>query len=168
MNSEQILYRIGDWVVHVVYGLGQVTGKAKKILEGEKHTYLEVKTSDSFYWIPVVTIDNNRVRPLASKNQFKYALNIIQKPPMKMAKGYLQRKKDISQTLKNGSLYSRVRMIRDLHGRRATTKFNSNDYNVLINIKEQFLKEWTMVMDEDRNILETKLSEALKISLKNV
>ena len=36
----QIVYQIGDWLVHVDYGLGQVIGEDKKILAGEKRTFL--------------------------------------------------------------------------------------------------------------------------------
>ena len=164
MMLDEGVYKIGDWIVHVFYGLGEVIGKDRKILEGEELIFFKVETSDSLYWIPISNIDNNRIRPVASKNQFRYALTIIQEPPMKMEENYLQRRKEISHSLLDISLYTKVRMIRDLHGRRAVTKFNSNDHNVLVNITEQFLNEWTLVMDEDREILEAKLNMALKIS----
>jgi RNA polymerase-interacting CarD/CdnL/TRCF family regulator len=168
MNSEQKIYGTGDWIVHVFYGLGQVIGREKKILEGENNRFLKVKTADSLYWIPVANIENDRIRPIASKNQFRYALALIRKPPKKLSENYLERRKEISKTLKNVSLYSKARMIRDLNCRRTTSKFNSTDENVLINMKELFLNEWTLVMDEDREILEQKLNTGLKTGMGKV
>lgn len=168
MNSEQNLYKTGDWIVHVFYGLGQVTGKDTKTLDGKKHKFLKVKTIDSIYWIPVTNIDITHIRPTASRNQFKYALTLIEKPPKKLPKDYLQRKRKISETSQNISLYSKVRMIRDLHGRRASKKFDSTDNNVLKSMKEQFLNEWTLVMNEDRKKLEARLNQALKLSSEKI
>lgn len=168
MNSKQKTYGSGDWIVHVFYGLGQVIGKDKKILAGEKQRFLKVKTADSTYWIPVANIENDRVRPLASKNQFRYALSLIRKPPKKMAREYIARKKEISKTLHNVSLYSKARMIRDLNGRSSTAKFNSTENILLADMKELFLSEWALVMDEEQEILEQKLNNGLKIGLEKV
>lgn len=168
MASDKKTYSMGDWIVHVFYGLGQVIGTDKKKLEGENQSFLKVKTSDSIYWIPITNIDITRIRPLASRKQIRYALTLIKKPPKILPKDYLQRRKIILKTLNNISLYSKVRMIRDLHGRRSTTKYDSTDNNVLKNLKEQFLNEWTMVMNEDRNKLESRLNNALGVSTEKV
>lgn len=164
MNLVQRLYKPGDWIVHVDYGVGQVLGEDQKTLGGEKCRFLRVKTSDSIYWIPIKNIDNIRIRPIASKNQFRYALILIQKAPKKLAKSYLARRREIAQTLKDVSLYSKVRLMRDLNARKSTN-FNSFDSNVLVNIKEQFLLEWKLVMEEDQNKLELILKNALKTSI---
>ena len=168
MSSEQKFYGTGDWIVHVFYGLGQVLGIDNKMLDGEIQSFLKVKTSDSVYWIPTTNIDITRIRPLASQRQFRYALSLIEKSPKQLPKDYLQRRRKISKTLHNISLYSKVRMIRDLHGRRITTKYDSTDNNVLKNLKEQFLNEWTMVMNENRKNLESKLNKALVVSIEKV
>ena len=84
MNLEQKTYKTGDWIVHIFYGLGQIIGIDKRTLEGEKQMYFRVKTSDIVYWIPVIKIDFNRIRPIASINQIRYALAIVKKPPKKL------------------------------------------------------------------------------------
>jgi len=168
MILEQNPHRVGDWIIHVFYGLGQIIGIDQKTLEGEERMFLKVKTSDSLYWIPISNTDNDRIRPLATKGQFRHALSIIQQAPEKMAENYLQRRKDISQNLLDVSLYSKVRMIRDLHGRKSITKYDSSDHYVLDNIKDQFLNEWTLVMDEDREVLEIKLNDALELSIEKI
>ncbi len=168
MNSEVNTYKKGDWIVHIFFGLGQVIGIDKRTLDGEKQNYLRVKTSENHYWIPVVNVDINRVRPVAMKNQIKYAFTLVQRPPKKLSRDYMVRRKEISQKLNKVSLYSNVRLIRDLKGRRATSKFNMNDDNVLKNIMKQFLDECVLVMDEEHKTVENKLNNALTKSIEKI
>lgn len=168
MSSEEEIYGTGDWIVHVFYGLGQVIGKEKKLLEGEKQPFLKVKTADSLYWIPVANLENNRIRPIASINQFRYAFSLIRKPPKQLSEDHIVRKKEIAETTKNISLYSKARMIRDLNNRKITSKFNSTENNVLKDMKRLFLNEWALVLGENREILEQKLNNGLKIGMGKV
>jgi RNA polymerase-interacting CarD/CdnL/TRCF family regulator len=168
MVSAQNAYKKKDWVVHKHYGLGQVIGEDEKILDGEKQRYLKVKTSDILYWIPVEKVDFDRVRPVASINQIKYAFTLVQKTPKKLAKDYIARRKEISLTLNNVSLYSNVRLIRDLKGRAANSKSNMNDDTVLEKITIQFLNECTLVLNQEHRIVEKKLYIALKKSMEKV
>ena len=158
----------GDWIVHLYYGVGQVEGKDKKILEGKEQTFIKVKTSDGHYWIPIEKIDSDRIRPVASRNQLRYALTIIQEPPQILPIDYNLRRKKILQAIGDISLYSNARMIRDLYCRRVSSRFNSYDNEALSGMKERFLNECTLVMDEDRKELERKLQMALQISMKEV
>ncbi len=168
MNLEQKTYKIGDWIVHIFYGLGQIIGIDNRTLGGEKQIYHRVKTSDCVYWIPVSNIDFNRIRPISSINQIRYALAIVKKPPKKLSKDYIKRRKEISQTLNNVSLYSKVRLIRDLQGRRVTSKFNLNENIILKNITEKFLSECALVLGEAHFIVEKKLNNALKTSIERI
>ena len=63
------------------------------------------------------------------------------------------------------SLFSDVRMIRDLHYRMVSSSFNSYDNETLTRMKEKFLNEWTLVMGENREALGKKLNVALDISI---
>ena len=117
MTSDQGVYSIGDWIVHIYYGVGQILSKEKMTLEGIRQMYFRIKTENSSYWLPLSKIDVNRVRPLASKYQIKKALALTRKPPRKLSNDYKVRRKEISQAINDVSLYSKARMIRDLQGR---------------------------------------------------
>ena len=52
------IYKKGEWIVHVNYGVGQVKGKDTKTLDGEKNTFLKVKTFSSEYYIPTSKVTN--------------------------------------------------------------------------------------------------------------
>ena len=66
MTSDQSVYSIGDWIVHVYYGVGQILSKENMTLEGTRQMYFRIKTENSSYLLPLTKIDLNRVRPLAS------------------------------------------------------------------------------------------------------
>jgi len=166
MTSDQGVYSIGDWVVHVYFGVGQILSKEKMTLEGIRQMYFRIKTENSSYWLPLAKIDLNRVRPIASKYQIKKALALTRKPPGQLSKDYKVRRKEISQAVNDISLYSKAKMIRDLHGRRVSDYLNLDEIDQLKNMKEDFCVEWALVLQINRKIVEKILDEALKISIR--
>lgn len=165
MTTLQHTYSTGDWIVHAYYGVGQVRGKDKKSLGGEKQSFFKVKTFNGVYWLPVKKADVDHIRPLASKGQISRALSLIRKAPKALPSDYKQRGKEILQAIRNVSLYAKARMIRDLHGKKFTSKLNISDQDALEKMKMQFLNEWAVVKEEDREELEKKLREALRTSI---
>lgn len=159
------MYTRGDWLVHAHYGVGQVKRKEKKNLEGVKKVFLRVKTLNAEYWLPVKNTEVSHIRPLASEYQIKKAISLIRKPPSALPKNFKDRRKDILEILKGVSLYSRAKMIRDLHSIEISSKTNYSDKVSLQKMKQQLLNEWSVILDEDIEILEEKLKSALRISM---
>jgi RNA polymerase-interacting CarD/CdnL/TRCF family regulator len=168
MTSDQIVYSIGDWIVHIYYGVGQILSKENMTIEGIRQMYFRIKTDDSSYWLPLAKIDFNRVRPLASQYQIKRALSLTRKPPRKLSKDYKIRRKEISQAINDISLYSKARMIRDLQGRRVSDYLNLGEIEQLKNMKENLCDEWALVMQQNPEILLRKLDEALITSTREI
>lgn len=164
MSTAENIYSKGDWIVHANYGVGQVKGKDKKSLDGEKMTFLKVKTFNSIYWLPVTNLDVDHIRPLASKYQITRALTLIRKAPKEMDKDHKQRSKDISQAFSDVSLYTKARMIRDLNGRRVTIRLNQSEGDAFDKMKKQLLNEWSVISGADEDTLADKLDTALQKS----
>ena len=164
MTSDQGVYSIGDWIVHIYYGVGQILSKEKMTLEGIRQMYFRIKTENSSYWLPLSKIDVNRVRPLASKYQIKKALALTRKPPRKLSNDYKVRRKEISQAINDISLYSKARMIRDLQGRRVSGYLNFGETEQLKKMKGNLCDEWAQVVQQNPEIVLKKLDEALKTS----
>lgn len=165
MCTQEKKYSKGDWIVHAYHGIGQIQGQDKKTLEGEKRTFWKVKIFDGLYWLPIANTNAAHIRPLASKDQIKRALTLIQRPPGELPEDHKERGNEISKILKDVSLISTARLIRDLHGRRVSTKLNSNEEIAFKKKKNQFLNEWSMIFGESREILEKKLDKALKTGI---
>lgn len=165
MSTQEEIFSKGDWIVHAHYGVGQVKRKEKKVLEGDKKTFFRVKTFNGVYWLPVKNTAAPRIRKLASEYQIKKALSFIRKPPVELPKDYKLRAKQIIEALKDGSLYTMAKVIRDLHGRKVTVKLNQTEIDLLEKITIRFLNEWSVVKGEEVEVLAEKLNRALQISI---
>jgi len=162
---HQDTFEKGDWIVHPFYGIGQITGTVKKKFEGKKQIFYRVNKKDGKYLIHAKNTTSKHIRSLSSKAEIKQALTIIQKPPAKLLKDKIQRRKKFIHAVVNGSLYSKARLIRDLHGKRVSSKLDYWEETRFKMVKKIFLQEWSMVNNEDREILEERLKKALIISV---
>jgi len=161
MDIQQGTYTKGDWIVHAHYGVGQVKELEKKELEGEKQIFHRVETFDGEYWLSVTGTDVEYIRPIASEYQIKRALTMVRKTPEELPESHTQRGKVISEAIKDSSLYTKARMIRDLNRRDKESKLNYSEEATFLKMKKQFLDEWSVIKKMDREILEEKLDEAL-------
>jgi RNA polymerase-interacting CarD/CdnL/TRCF family regulator len=127
-----------------------------------------VKTFEGIYWLSVVRTDVEYIRPITSEHQIKRALSIVRKPPEKLPENHTKRNKLITEALKDPSLYPKARMIRDLNGKQEESKLNFTEEDAFLKMKRQFLNEWSVVQNMDREVLEEKLEKALEISLEKV
>jgi len=168
MNIQPGTYSTGDWIVHARYGVGQVKGIEKKVLDGEKKLFFKVKTFDGVYWLSVVRTDVEYIRPITSEHQIRRALTTIRKPPEELPKDHNMRNKVIIEALKDPSLYAKARMIRDLNGKQQGSKLNFTEEDAFLKMKKQLLNEWSVVENLDHGILEEKLEKALETSVEKI
>lgn len=164
MDAQQNTYSKGDWIVHAYYGVGQVRELERKELDGKKRIFHRVETFDGEYWLSVSGTNVEYIRPIASEYQIKRALTMVCMTPEELPESYPQRNKVISDAIKDSSLYTKARMIRDLDGREKESRLNFAEEDALLKMKKQFLDEWSVVKKTDREILEEKLDEALNTS----
>jgi RNA polymerase-interacting CarD/CdnL/TRCF family regulator len=165
MNTIDENLSTGDWIVHAHYGVGQVKEKEKKVLEGDKKTFFKVRTFNGIYWLRVNNTAAPRIRRLASEYQVKKALSIIRTPPEELSKDYKQRIKEINEALKDGSLYTMAKVIRDLNGRKYEANLNQTEIVLLEKTTRRFLNEWSVVKGQDVGLLTEKLRSALQVSM---
>lgn len=160
MNNQ--MFSEGDWVVHAVYGVGQVQGRVTRGIEGKETEYLWIKTNDSDYWLPTDHMDAEYIRHLASETQLEQALTELEKEPHSLDKDHFKRRKEIVEALKMVSLEIKVGLIRDLSDRKKRNGLNISEEDALLNLTNNFLLEWAIVSGEEKSILETKLSQVLR------
>jgi len=165
MNVQQSTYEKGDWIVHANYGVGQVRELEKKELEGEKKAFYRVRTFNGEYWLSVTRTDVEYIRPITSEYKINRALTMIRQTPEILPENHTERSKVIKEAIKDPSLYTKACMIRDLHGKDQESKLNFTEEDALLKMKKQFLNEWSVIKDVDKEILEEKLDKALDASI---
>lgn len=155
----------GDWIVHLIHGVGQVRGIEKKLIEGEAIKYYRVKAHNSTWWVPVELPANNRIRPLASRRQLKEALKAFQRPPQEMISNHTKRISWIKEVKAEGSLKSICRLVRDLSVRERKNKISQSEQQVLQQLEDHLIHEWAVCLDCEVEEVRQELNNLIQQSM---
>ena len=158
----------GEWIVHHYYGVGQVKGIEKKMLDGTEVSYYKVKTRNSQYWIPVESEDNSRLRPLSSPTEIKKLARILRRKPNEMDPDHMQRKRLIKEVLDEGSLLDMARLIRDLSARQVEKKLNPTEEDALKRFRDRLVREWSVCMEQDMEAANVEFQACLDKSMAKI
>ena len=161
MAASERLFKKGEYIVHHRYGVGEVEGIDKKLLEGEKQIFYRVKTSEMTYWLPVSVDHTSDIRKVSSSSTFHSVLSLIRKKPEKIAKHHRSRTDKIKSRASDLALTTKARIMRDLYGRQVKKNLNFQDQMTLDKLKKQFAAEWVVAEDIDQLEAMRKLEEAL-------
>ena len=164
MDVRESTYETGDWIVHANYGVGQIRELEEKKLDGEKQDFFRVRTFNGEYWLSVARAGVEYIRPITSEYKINRALTMIRKAPEELPEKHTERSKVISEAIKDPSIYTKACMIRDLKGKEQDSKLNFTEEDAFLKMKKQFLDEWSVIKDVDREVLEEKLDKALSMS----
>ena len=154
----------GDWVVHAHNGIGQVMDCCVKDIGKGDVVFLEIKTSDLTYWMPINDVSMNHVRHVSTPANFKDALSILRSAPEAINDDFRTRHTYINDEIAKGTLTSRARLIRDMHGRHSRKGNDVNENSTLTRLKLQFVDEMMMACKLNRASAQAKLDSALKKS----
>lgn len=166
MTTTENLYEVGDWIVHLIYGVGQVKKLEIKPIGGRDRLCYRVRTNDGIFWLPADNADNERVRPVASPSLIQHALQIMRRAPRKMASNFQTRRKRIRKVSLDGDLNTDLKLVRDLNARQFKKGLNSTEQAAFDTIVKRFLQEWSLSkgieIKEARQKLEHFLRESRK------
>ena len=164
MTEQDQTYAIGDWVVHLTYGVGQVKKIEKKPIGGTMKKCYHVRTDDGVFWLPIDNDDNVRVRPIAGPKRIQRALYFLKKAPKKMAANFQSRRKRIQRVSLDGDLNTDLKLVRDLNARQFKKGLNATEQNAFNTIVKRFLQEWSLSkgieIGEAHEMLERYLKES--------
>ena len=164
--KEHSRFEVGDWVVHYYHGVGKVKDIVEKGLDGNEKTFYKVTTNKIEYWIPVEDEDCDHIEPIRSKKDFDDALKIISDMPKPIAKHHKTRKKRIHERWLEGSLASRAKLLRDLHGRLKLEKLSFSEKEMFEKVERYYINEW-IITDETltRDMAYEQLQQSLNIGV---
>jgi RNA polymerase-interacting CarD/CdnL/TRCF family regulator len=150
-------YNVGDWIIHIEHGVGQITDK-----EGDA---FRVEAFTSVYRFSPGQINVDQIRPIASTEQMNQALELMQEPPQNLSDTSKEREKEISHARQDISLETKVRIIRDLHGKNVVDSIDLAEELFLIKFKKEFTNELSVIMQEDVERAEERMIQALSESI---
>jgi RNA polymerase-interacting CarD/CdnL/TRCF family regulator len=164
MTDKELTYSVGDWIVHHIYGVGQVKRVEKKRVDQTKATYYKVQANDSIFWIPVKKADSNHIRPLISTSGLKKALRLLKKAPREMDSNYKKRENRINRIRTEGKLSSICQMVRDLSAKERGKPLSTTEKRALEAFKDLLLREWSVCVGITIQDAQRELQKALQES----
>jgi len=135
-------FQVGDKVVHWVYGPGEIINLEEKVLSGHTSLYYVVQVNDLTLWVPSDENGRRSIRFPTPASEFEDLFILLRSPGEPLSKDRLERKLDLSQRMKDGSLESICRVIRDLNYFRQTQKLSDSDTATLDRAQKFLLSEW--------------------------
>ncbi len=160
-------FKVGDWIVHHYYGVGEVKDILEKGVDEDRRTFYKVKTDRIIYWLPLGEENSGHIKPLRNKEDFQAALKVLAAKPERLSEHHKARMKNINERWKDGDLEARACLMRDLNGRLKRKKLNFNEKELFKKVQQHFINEWlmadnTLTRKEARKQLKKALQESVK------
>ena len=165
MKKLKLELKEGDFIVHATHGVGRIAGIERKKLQGEKHVFYVVKTDKLTYWLPMMDSKSSRIRSVCAPATFRKALSEIRRVPEPLSNNFRTRIKYIKDQMAKCSVQANARLIRDMHARNAEKNLHVNEHRTLDNLKDQFVREWSVASGMEKQEASMKLEKALSISI---
>lgn len=154
-------YAIGDWVVHNLYGIGQIMDIENRPIRGEKTACFRVKTKDAAFWFPQDQADNPRIRPIATPTVIRRAISALKKPGKDVETDSTIWRTRIDEVKANDNLTEFSETIRDLSILGTERKLNQTENKALQYFIDRLKREWSIVMELNIETVEQKLEASI-------
>ncbi len=167
VSQEQLLYQVGDTIVHPVHGIG-VLIRLDEMIQGEQsHLYYVLAMPDKVtVWVPVDTAAQCGMRAVIPASGFAVATSrILSSAAQPLKEQAYERQAEIRERLNQGTLEAICSIVRDLTVRRSSQRLNENDARMLKRTRKLLLDEWVLVMDVLQHEAESHLSGMLQESV---
>lgn len=137
-------FKVGDQIVHSVYGIGEIIQLDEKVLAGQTARYYVVQIRDLTLWVPVESTSESTLRYPTPAGDFEKLFTILCSPAEPLSDDRLVRRTHLIDLTKGGNLASVCQAVRDLTHHRRTKKMNENDTSTLERLQSLLLNEWAV------------------------
>ena len=139
--------KVGDTVVHWIYGSGKIVAVDDKGLPGEPSFYYEIECSEQTLWVPVNENGRSSLHLPTSRSDFKLLTNILRSQGEKMSDNPYQRQDQLEARMLKASPKDLCLVIRDLTYRSHWGKLSSSDTRILNHAQSFLSNEWKLSLE---------------------
>jgi CarD family transcriptional regulator len=147
MSEQKLSFQVGDQVIHWVYGLGEIVRLDEKKLAGRSNRYYVVQIRDLTIWVPLNAAGEHSLRFPTPAEDFQKLFRLLASPAEPLETDRYKRKTQVMELLKDGTLASTCRVVRDLVDYKRHHKINDNDNAILERARNFLLNEWSVALD---------------------
>jgi len=166
-TKVKIDFKVGDYVVYPVHGVGEVTEITKKVILGKrKECYsMEIKGSKMKVMIPVEAAKQVGIRAIINKKDVKKVLDLLQSEEVDTEEDWKIRYQNNLNKIKSGSIYEVADVCRNLFKRASgkelsimERKLYESAYNL---IKMEIALSKSVELEEAGNLVSDVLASTI-------
>jgi len=136
-------FKAGDYIVHPVYGLGQVARlEERQLAEDELRLYYVIIADKSTVWVPVNGDTATPLRQVTPKHEMDRYRRVLSGNPASLAKEHSKRRQAVVERLRQGSFQSLCEVVRDLAARAQKKSFYDAEATLLQKVRMDLYREW--------------------------
>ena len=166
--EQEMHFSVGEWVVHNQYGVGQIQKTEVMPLHGELTECFKVQMKDGAFWFPIDTVENPRIRPVASEEIITKVIKNLRRKPGNLEKDKKYWTQRIKEVPSDADMLTISQLIRDLSAQQALKRLNDSQIRALSNFKEGLLLEWAAITGTDIGEIRPQLNIYMQESLAKV
>jgi len=130
-------------VFHPIHGIGHIVRiSEERLVDARARMYYEIVMSNSTVWVPVESHATIGLRHLTSKRDLARFRTILKSQPSNLDDDHTKRRTTITMQLKEGSLETACKLVRDLTARGWRKRLTQVDTTTLRKIREKLDQEW--------------------------
>jgi CarD family transcriptional regulator len=138
-----MIMKVGDAVVHPIYGVGQIVRLEKRQFTGtEGRPYFEISTEKTTVWLPVETCESLGLRRLTIRADLAAYRSVLKSRPTSLDKDHAKRRRELTESLNQGSFQALCEMVRDLTARGWRRPLGESDARLLRKTHDLLCQEW--------------------------
>lgn len=136
-------FKVGDSVVHPVYGVGHIVKiEERQFSEKEARLYYQITMPNRTLWIPVEAHEVIGLRLVTAKHDLDQYRNLLKSRPVPLKQNHHQRHLELGDRLKQGSFRVLCEVVRDLTAASWRKPLGRSDTATLKKTRESLCQEW--------------------------
>lgn len=136
-------FRPGDYVVHPIYGLGNILRlEARQLAEAQVRLYYVVAIDKGTVWVPVRSEAPSLLRAVTPRQELDQYRTVLKSRPTILHRDYKKRRLELSQRLKQGSFGTLCEVARDLAALGWKRPISEGDAALLLQVNTNLWREW--------------------------
>jgi CarD family transcriptional regulator len=145
IKEDLMQLKIGDFVVHPIYGIGHIDKvEERQFSEKKPCLYYQVILSEHNIWIPVEAQKTIGLRRVTAKGDLEQYRNLLKSRPVPLNINLHQRHLELAKRLKQGSFQVVCEIVRDLTASGWQKPLNATDTATLQKTRKNLHQEWAM------------------------
>ena len=157
------MFSIGDKIVYPMHGAGIIEAVEEKRILGELRKYyiLKVPFGDMKIMIPCDASDIIGVRLVISPNETYHVMEILSDASTEMPDNWNRRYRENLAKLRKGDTANVAEVVRNLMRIDRVKKLSTGEKQMLANAKQILISELTLSVNEEADILETRIEKTV-------